>query len=101
MKYTATLKTTGPVSCSVLKGAGETAAGTSAFKWTPKASSTGTFRLPLAEMPVAALEGSVGAGAHSPLALSGKVSERFTGGTTCGGKPVKNGSFTGTTVAFV
>jgi hypothetical protein len=102
VKYTAMLKTAGPVSCSVLKSAGETTAGISAFKWTPKpSSSTGTLGLLLTEMPGAALEGSVGAGSYSPLALSGKVSESFTGGATCGGKPVKNGAFTGTTVAFL
>ncbi len=102
VKYTATLKTDGPVSCSVLKGAGEAAEGASAFKWTPKTSpSTGTLGLLLTEMPGAALEGSVSAGPYSPLALSGKVSESFTGGATCGGKPVRNGAFTGTTVPFL
>ena len=102
VKYTATLKTAGPVSCSVLEGAGETAVGASAFKWTPKASSsTGTVGLLLTEMPGATLEGSVGAGPYSPLALSGKVSESFTGAATCGGKPVKRGAFTGTAVAFL
>ncbi len=102
VKYTATLKTAGPVSCSVLKGAGEAAAGASAFKWTPKASSsTGTLGLLLTEMPGAAIEGSAGAGSYSPLAFSGEVSESFMGGATCGGKPVRSGAFTGTTVAFL
>ena len=42
--YSATLKTTGAVSCSVLTEAGEGASGAAKFKWTPKAKpSTGTL----------------------------------------------------------
>ncbi len=101
--YSATLKTAAAVSCSVLKGAGETASGASSYKWTPKtkpSTATGTLRMLLSETPGVALSGTVAAGPHSPLTLSGKVSQTFTGGATCGTKAVKKGAFTGTTVAF-
>jgi Bacterial Ig domain len=108
--YTATLTTAGPVSCSVLKGAGEAASGAAKFKWSPKtkpATSTGTLGMLLTETPSVALSGSVSAGPHSPLTFSGKTSEMLTGGSTCGvaegkkkAKPVKKGTFTGATVAF-
>jgi hypothetical protein len=107
--YTATLKTTGAVSCSVLTGAGEPASGAAKFKWTPKAKpSTGTGSLLLTESAGVALSGAVAAGTYSPLSLSGTVSETFTGGATCGvpeagkktAKAVKKGIFTGSAVAF-
>ena len=108
VKYTATLKTAGPVSCSVLKGPGETATGASKYKWTPKAkASTGTLGMLLTETPAVALSGEVGAGSYSPLTLSEKVTEAYTGGATCGqpvgkkaAKAVKKGTFSGSTVSF-
>jgi YVTN family beta-propeller protein len=108
VSYTATLKTEGAVSCSVLSGASEVASGSAKFKWTPKARpSTGTLNLPLTETPVVALSGGLTAGTYSPLSLAGSVSEKFTGGSTCGvpvgtkpAKAVKKGTFTGSAVAF-
>jgi hypothetical protein len=110
VSYKETLMTAGPVSCSVLKGAGEAASGAAKFKWSPKtkpAISTGTLGMLLTETPSVALSGAVSVGPHSPLMLSGKASEMFTGGPTCGvaegkkkAKAVKKGTFTGTTVAF-
>jgi hypothetical protein len=110
VSYTAKLKTAGPLSCSMLNGEGEMASGTAKFKWTPKTkptSSTATLGVFLTETAPVALSGAVSAGPHSPLTLSGKTSETFTGGPTCGvadgtkkAKAVKKGTFTGTTVAF-
>ena len=101
--YSATLKTAAAVSCSVLKGAGETTTGSSSYKWTPKtkpSKAAGTLTMLLTETPAVALSGTVATGPHSPLALSGKVSETFTGGATCGTKAVKKGAITATDVAF-
>jgi hypothetical protein len=101
MSYSATLKTAGPVSCSVLKTAGETATGAAKYKWTPKAKpSKGTLSLLLTEMPGAAFSGEVASGSHSPLKFSGTVSESYTGAATCSAKAVKNGTFTGSVVRF-
>jgi alpha-tubulin suppressor-like RCC1 family protein len=108
--YKATLTTAGPVSCSVLKGAGETASGAAQFKWTPKAkpaSSTATLGMSLTETASVTLSGAVSTGPHSPLTLSEKTSETFTGGPTCGvaegekkAKALKKGRFIGTTAVF-
>jgi hypothetical protein len=98
-KYAATLTTAGPVSCSVLKGAGEAASAAANFKWTPKAkSSKGTLSLPLSEMPGVAFSGEVTSGSYSSLALSGKATESYSG--ACGGKVVKKGTFSGSAVSF-
>jgi hypothetical protein len=107
-KYTATLKTTGPVSCSALKAAGETAAGAAKYRWTPKAKgSAGTLSMLLTETPSSAFLGEVATGPYSPLTFSGTVSESYTGGATCGekvgkaaAKAVKKGTFTGSAVTF-
>jgi hypothetical protein len=103
VKYSAKLKTAGMVGCSVLKAAGEPASGAAKLKWTPKAkpaTSTGTLAMLLSEEPSVAFSGEITAGSFSPLTFSGDTSETFTGGTTCGTKAVKKGTFTGTTVAF-
>jgi YVTN family beta-propeller protein len=106
--YTATLKTAGAVSCSVLKTAGENATGDATYKWTPKAtSSTGTLSIPLSEAAGVPFSGAVTAATHSPLTLEGTVTERFTGGATCGekvgkkaAKAVKKGTFSGSAVGI-
>ncbi len=108
--YTATLKASGMAGCPVLKTAGELASGAAKFKWTPKTkpgTSTGTLEMRLTETPSVAFAGALTAGPFSPLALSGKTSMTFTGGSTCGlpvgtkpAKAVKKGMFTGTTVVF-
>jgi len=83
--YSANETTTGPVSCSVLTGAGGPASAAAKFKWTPKAKpSTGALGLPLTETAGVALSGALASGPYSPLSLSGSVSETFTGGSTCG-----------------
>jgi hypothetical protein len=100
-KYTAALKTGGPVSCSVLKAAGEIASGAAKYKWAPKAkASAGTLSLLLTEMPGVALSGEVGTGSYSPLRLSGTVTESYAGGAMCGAKKVKKGTFSGSAVNF-
>ncbi len=101
--YSATSKTAEMVGCPVLKTTGEQASGAAKFKWTPKAKpakSTGTLGMLLTETPSVAFSGEITAGSFSPLSLSGKASETFTGAATCGTKAVKKGTFTGTTVAF-
>jgi hypothetical protein len=106
--YTATVKTAGPESCSVLTGAGEPATGSAKFNWTPTAKpSKGTLSWPLTETSGVALSGALSSGTYSPLPLSGVVSEKFAGGSTCGvpegkkkAEPVKKGSFEGSAVAF-
>ena len=81
--YKATLKTAGPVACSVLKTAGEAAKGAAKYKWTPKAkASTGTLSLLLTTTPGVAFSGGVTAGSYRPLTFSGTVSERYTGAAT-------------------
>lgn len=101
VEYKATLKTTAAVSCSVLTGAGEAAAGPGKYKWTPKAKpSAGTLTVQLTETSAAALSAEVASGPYSPLTLAGKLTEAFAGGATCGqavgkkaAKPVKKGTF--------
>ena len=99
--YKATLKTAGPVACSVLKTAGEAAKGAAKYKWTPKAkASTGTLSLLLTTTPGVAFSGGVTAGSYRPLTFSGTVSERYTGAATCGATTVKKGTFSGSPVSF-
>ncbi len=104
--YTATLKTAGPVSCSVLTGEGEPATGPARFKWRPKMKiargGEGTLRIALTELPGVAFSGEVSSGSYSPLTLTGTLSQSYTGGATCGvkvgnrsAKPVRKGTFTG------
>jgi hypothetical protein len=104
--YTATLKTAAPVSCSVLKAAGESASGATQYKWTPKAkASHGMLSMLMTETPSVPLSGEVTSGPYSPLTFSGTASEKYTGGTTCGekvgkkaAKAVTKGTFTGSAV---
>ena len=85
--YTATLKTAGPVSCSVLRTAGEPATGAAKYNWTPKAkASTGTLSMLLTETPDIAFSGEVTSGSYAPLTLTGFATESFTFGATCGEK---------------
>jgi hypothetical protein len=100
-KYTATLKTGSPVSCSVLKSAGEAATGASKYAWAPKVkTSKGTLNMLLTETPAVAFSGELASGSYSPLMLSGAVTEGYTGTATCGAKRVKKGTFTGSAVTF-
>jgi len=108
VKYTATLKTAGPVSCSVLKTGGEPAAGAAKYTWTPRAKgSTGTLSMLLTETPDIAFSGEVTSGSYALLKLTGAVTERYIGGAKCGEKvgkkavkAVKKGTFTGSAVSF-
>lgn len=85
-KYTATLTTSGPVSCSALKATyNEPSTGAAKFVWTPKAKpSKGTLSLFLTETPGVPLVGNVTTGSYSPLTLSGPASERYSDAATCG-----------------
>jgi len=108
VNYNATLTTTGPVSCSVLTGAGGQASGAIKYKWTPKAkASSGTLAMPLTETPATAFFGEVTLGSYSPLMLSGTAREGYSGGVTCGEKigkspirAVTKGTFEGSAVSF-
>ena len=100
-KYTATLKTAAPVSCSVLTAAGETAAGAAKYKWTPSAkASKGTLDMLLTETPGVAFSGEVTSGSYSPLTFSGSATESYSGAATCSAKAVKKGTFSGSAVNF-
>jgi alpha-tubulin suppressor-like RCC1 family protein len=109
-KYTATLETAGPVTCSVL-AAGEAATGAAKYAWTPKPKKAkapeGTLSMSLTETPSIAFSGEVTTGAYSPLTLTGTATESYTGGVTCGeqvgnkaAKAVKKGTFSGSAVSF-
>ena len=98
-KYSATLKTPGPVSCSVLKATGETATGSAKYKWTPSAkASKGTLAMLLTETPGAAFSGEVTSGTYAPLMLSGTATESYNGAATCSTTTVKKGVFSGSAV---
>ncbi len=102
-KYTATLQTAAPVSCAVLKTAGEEAVGSAKYSWVPTAkASAGPLSLPLAEpeKPDIVFSGEVTVGSYWPLTLTGTVTEGYAGGATCGeavgnkaAKAVKKGEF--------
>jgi YVTN family beta-propeller protein len=106
-KYTATLKTAVPVSCSALTEAGEPATGAARYTWTPKAKvSTGALSLPLTETPNVPVSAEVTSGSYSPLTLTGTATESYTDGATCGqkegkkaAKAVKKGTFSGSAVS--
>ncbi len=93
VKYSATITTNAPVSCSVLASTSEPSTGPAKFKWTPPVkASAGTLSIPLTEALGPSLSGAVTTGAYSPLHLSGTVAEKFSGAGTCGSpkaKPVR------------
>jgi len=112
--YTAKLKTTEPVNCSVLTSASLTPVTESTsvkVKWLPseEGSSTGTLVLPLSEVGLVGLSGSLQGGpftSATPLSAT-SLSESFTGGPTCGqpngkkpAKAVKTGTFSTSEVLF-
>jgi YVTN family beta-propeller protein len=103
--YKAALKTSGPVSCSALHEAGEPATGSAKYKWTPKKANglEGPLSVPLTET----LAGAFSSEAPAPpaaswlLTMTGTVTDTFTGGLTCGAKPVKKGTFAGSGVSLL
>jgi len=112
--YTAKLKTTEAVTCSVLAGATleGTAAVSLAVKWLPaeEGSSKGSLVMPLSEAPLAGVTGTLSGGPFAAATnfKSSSVFESFTGGSTCGvpqGKKgvvkiVKAGTFSTSEVEF-
>jgi YVTN family beta-propeller protein len=103
--YKVTLKTAAPVSCAALQEPGEPATASAKYKWAPHKKADGLegpLSMPLTEAPGAPFSGETTApgGRFVPwtLALSGTVSESFTGVATCGEKPVKKGTFSGSGV---
>jgi alpha-tubulin suppressor-like RCC1 family protein len=100
-KYTATLKTTGPVSCSVLKAAGEVATGVAKYKWTPSAkSSKGTLNMLLTETSGVPFSGEATSGSYAPLPFSGTTTQSYDGAAICNTTTVKKGVFSGSAVNF-
>ncbi len=108
-KYTATVKTAGPVSCSVLATAGEPVTATAKYVWTPKAKgSTGTLSMPfLTETPGISFSGEAATGSYSPLTFTGTATQSYADAATCGlpgklgaVKPVKKGTLSGSAVNF-
>lgn len=98
--YSAKLTTTVPVSCSVLKTAGETATGSAKYKWTPRARpSTGTLSLPLTEAPGIVFSGEVTTGPYSPVTFTATVTEHYGSEEGCA-RPITKGTFSGSAVRF-
>jgi hypothetical protein len=105
--YVDHLKTTEPVTCSVLSSASVepiTTAVSLAMKWAPAESGTskGSLIVPLSEVPLTSVTGTFTGGPFgSPATVSaGAVTESFRGGSTCGqtvrkkkAKAVKKGTF--------
>jgi hypothetical protein len=114
-KYKAHLSTTEAVACSALSSASlEGTSSTSfAIKWLPaeEGRSGGSLILPLSEVPLTGVTGTVSGGPFTTLShiKAGSVSETFTGASTCGQpmgkskkvKPVKTGTFSSGEVEFV
>jgi hypothetical protein len=101
--YSATAKTAGPVSCSVLSAGSEAATGGAKYKWTPNARhshGSGTLSMLLAETSSVALSGEVMTGSYAPRSLAGSVSESYAGAATCGAKTVKKGTLSGSAISF-
>jgi hypothetical protein len=111
--YTAKLLTTEAVTCLALSsGAQEGTSSTSlSVTWLPAGNgrSTGALILPLAELPLSGMTGTLSGGpfAAATSFKAGSVFESFTGGSTCGqqlgrhkAKPVKSGSFSTGEVEF-
>jgi hypothetical protein len=111
--FTGHLKTTQEVTCSTLAGMWlepTTESISATVKWAPKqaGSSHGSLILPITEEGGATLSGSLQGGPFSsPAPLAGSVYESFTGGPSCGlaegkkkAKPVKKGSFSGTSLGL-
>jgi hypothetical protein len=109
-KYEAHLKTTEAVTCAALTSSAADE-GTIDIKWSPKGSgkSKGTFSMPISELPTS-LSGMIESGPFTGGAISGTVTESYSGGSTCGESPppkpgkkpgkkpkkVDKGTFTGT-----
>jgi hypothetical protein len=114
-KYVAHLKTTEPVACPVLASSTVlpiTSAVSFAVKWLPseEGSSKGSLVLPISEVPLTNMTGTLSGGPFSASTniTAGSIAESFTGGPSCGqtsgkskvAKPVKAGVFSTGEVTF-
>lgn len=111
-KYVEHLKTTEEVTCSALASTSSeptTAAVSLSLKWSPGGTSSGSLILPLSEVSLTGLTGSLEGGPFAaPTSVkAASVAESFTGGPTCGrasgkkkAKPVKSGTFSTSEVTF-
>jgi hypothetical protein len=110
-KYKAHLTTTEPVTCSALTSAALEGTSSTSFsiKWNAGGGSTGALILPLSEVPMTGMSGSLSGGPFGSATnvKAGSVSESFAGGSTCGqapgkhkAKPVKAGTFSTGEVEF-
>jgi hypothetical protein len=113
-KYVDHLTTTEEVTCSALSSAStESTTKSTSFmvKWLPAAEGTskGTLTLPLSEVPMTGVSGTLKGGpfeASTPIKAA-SIAESFTGASTCGqpqgkhhAKPVKVGTFSTSEVEF-
>jgi hypothetical protein len=110
--YVAHLRTTEEITCAALQSYSSeptTVPVSLSIKWAPHelGTSHGTLVVPITEASTAPLSGTLEGGPFSapePI-TGGELFETFTGGSTCGvaeghrkAKPVKKGSFSGTTL---
>lgn len=109
-KYTATLKTSGPVDCQKLHAAGVAASGAVVAKWVPKtkgAESNGDLSMILVESSSSPVGGSLDSGQFAGTDIAGSVAETLAKATACGvetagkpAKPLKSATFTGSKVSL-
>jgi hypothetical protein len=110
-KFNAHFKTAEPISCETLTGEGVGAAAEEnkiILKWKPKPKGSGNSQGPVSllitEVPGALLSGRIESGPFEEDAISGSLSQSYTGGPTCGvapegkkkAKKVNKGTVTGT-----
>jgi hypothetical protein len=107
-KYTGTLKTGNPISCSTLGSGGQPAAGALIVKWLPKAKgaeSNGSLSILVTETSGATISGGLESGQLSGASLTGSISQNFAKASSCGvevkgkpAKPLKASTLSGSTV---
>ena len=105
-KFQAHFKTAEPVSCATLTGPGVGAAAEEnklIIKFKHVGNSMGTVSVPITEVPGAAVTGLISEGPFVEDAISGTVSQTYTGGAKCGvaegkkkAKKVSKGTLAGT-----
>jgi len=105
-KFQAHFKTAEAVSCATLKGPGVGAATEEnklIVKFKSAGNSMGTISVPITEVASVSVTGLINSGPFIEDAISGSVSQTYTGGTTCGevvgkkkAKAVSKGALAGT-----
>ena len=106
-KFQIHFKTAEPIDCATLASEGVGAAAEEnsiLIKWKKVGNSHGTASVPITEVPNSPLTGAITSGPFEEGAVSGALSESYTGGPTCGvvpegkkkAKKVNKGTFSGT-----